>query len=426
MIDFLSLHMYIRAGLLLILLLLTTVDLCAFVLMCTKKKAYLRRILFFVFSVVTFSSLTYFSAMQNAVLNSLSFDDYGLSKSVWMVIPVCVINIAYVCWVMVKLMHERKNSITSLSVKESFDNLPTGLCFSRKNGMVQLVNYQMNKLSYLLTGEDIQNAEKFWDLVSEGELDDDVERLASGENPEIRFRDGKVWSFARETIDSVIQITATDITDYCLLTDTLEKKNAELRKMNDRLRKHGENVDEVVRSKERLETKVRIHGEFGQALIATHHALQDENSSLESVSELWKRNIAVLRMEAEPSTGSDHLTNFVRMAESAGVSVEIKGKMPRNKEIRLLIMSAATESLTNAVKHADAKTLFIEIEEMPDSYAAVFTNDGDVPETSIIIEGGGLGSLRRKIERVGGEMYASGKPMFTLTLKLFKESGEKL
>ncbi len=71
-------------------------------------------------------------------------------------------------------------------------------------------------------------------------------------------------------------------------------------------------------------------------------------------------------------------------------------------------------------------TLFIEIEEMPDSYAVVFTNDGDVPEASTVVEGGGLGSLRRKIERAGGEMYVSGKPSFTLTLKLLKESGEKL
>ena len=424
--DFLSLHMYIRAGLLLMLLLLTTIDLCTFVLMCTKKKAYLRRILFFVFCVVNFASLVYFSAMQNADLHNLSFNGYGLGKAVWAVIPVAVTNIAYVCWVMVKLMHERKNSITSLSVKESFDNLPTGLCFSRQNGMVQLVNYQMNKLSYLLMGEDIQNAEKFWRLVSEGELDDGVERLTSGEKPEIRFRDGRVWAFAREAIDSVIQITATDITDYCILTDTLEKKNTELQQMNDRLRKHGENVDEVVRSKERLETKMRIHGEFGQALIATHHALQDESRSLEAVSELWERNIAVLRMQAEPSAGSDYLTTFVKMAESAGVRVEIKGKFPRNKEKRLLIMSAATESLTNAVKHADANTLFIEIEEMPDSYAVVFTNDGDVPEASTVVEGGGLGSLRRKVERAGGEMYVSGTPSFTLTLKLLKESGEKL
>lgn len=426
MIDFLSLHVYVRTAILLFMLMLTTFDICLLITLLAKKKEWYKAIICFIFTVFISVSLVYFSSMQNAVINNLHYDKYRFSDFILPVLFICAINAVFLCWTTVGFSRELKSSISPSSVKESFDNLPTGLCFSKKNGMVQLVNHQMNKLSYLLTGSDIQNAEVFWQLVSVGQLDDDVERITSGEKPEIRFRNGHVWCFAREDIDSVVQITATDITDYLLLTKTLEEKNTELKKMNDRLRKYGENVGEVMSSKERLETKVRIHSEFGRALIATHHELQDEDSTLEDTVRLWKRNIAVLRMEAEPSSESDHLTTLVKTADSVGVSIEVKGKMPRAKENRLLVMSVATEALTNAVKYADAEKMTIESEEMADCYVVCFTNDGKKPETDVITEGGGLSSLRKKIERAGGEMYVSGLPEFTLTIKLMKESGEMI
>ena len=425
MIDFLSLNIYVRTVVLLFMLLITTLNLCLMITLVARKKEWYKTLICLMLTVFMSLSLGYFASMQNADINKLHFVNYGFSGYFLLIIPAFAVNTAFLCWMAVSFNRERKNSILSSSVKEGFDNLPTGLCFSRKNGMVQLVNHQMNTLSYLLTGSDVQNAESFWQLVSVGQLDDDVERLTSGEKPEIRFRNGRVWCFARENLDSVVQITATDITEYLLLTQTLEQKNTELEKMNSRLRKHGENVAEVTRSKERLETKVRIHNEFGRSLIATHHALQGEGS-LENIAALWKRNIAVLRMEAEPSSDSDHLTALMKSAESVDVKIEIKGRMPRVKETRFLIMAAATETLTNAVKHADAQKMIIEIEELSDSYVVCFTNDGKIPETQEITEGGGLGSLRKKIENAGGEMYVSGMPEFRLTIKLMKESGDRI
>lgn len=425
MIDFLSLNIYVRTAVLLFMLLITTLNLCLLITLIARKKEWYKTLICLVLTAFTSAVLVCFSSIQNAAVNNLSFEDYGLSGYVLPTLPVFAVNTAFLCWMAMSFNRERKNSILPSSVKEGFDNLPTGLCFSRKNGMVQLVNHQMNTLSYLLTGSDIQNAESFWQLVSVGQLDDDVERLTSGERPEIRFRNGSVWSFARENLDSVVQITATDITEYLLLSKKLEQKNTELKKMNSRLRKHGENVDEVTRSKERLETKVRIHNEFGRSLIATHHALQEEGA-LEDIAALWKRNIAVLRMEAEPSADSDQLTALMKSAETVGVQIEIKGRIPRVKEARFLIMAAATETLTNAVKHADAGKMMIEIEELPDSYLVCFTNNGKKPEVQEITEGGGLGSLRKKIENAGGEMYVSGMPEFILTIKLMKESGDRI
>ncbi|MEE0982049.1 MAG: hypothetical protein U0K91_10210, partial [Acutalibacteraceae bacterium] len=172
MIDFLSLNIYVRTAILLFMLLITTLNLCLLITLIARKKEWYKTLICLVLTVFTSAVLVYFSSMQNADVNNLSFDTYGLSGYILPTLPVFAINTAFLCWMAVSFNRERKNSILPSSVKEGFDNLPTGLCFSRKNGMVQLVNHQMNTLSYLLTGSDIQNAESFWHLVSVGQLDD--------------------------------------------------------------------------------------------------------------------------------------------------------------------------------------------------------------------------------------------------------------
>ncbi len=49
-------------------------------------------------------------------------------------------------------------TLNRLAIKESFDNLPTGLCFSRPEGFVLLANRKMEQLCFELTGEDFQDA----------------------------------------------------------------------------------------------------------------------------------------------------------------------------------------------------------------------------------------------------------------------------
>ena len=65
-------------------------------------------------------------------------------------------------------------------------------------------------------------------------------------------------------LEGIFQLNAADTTRIYAVTEELRQKNIELAALNLRLRKYGENVDELTRSKERLETKSRIHGELAQ------------------------------------------------------------------------------------------------------------------------------------------------------------------
>mgnify|MGYP006955468354 CR=1 FL=1 len=102
-----------------------------------------------------------------------------------------------------------------------------------------------------------------------------------------------------ENLNGIHQLSAADTTQIQEVTDKLKEKNIELATLNLRLRKYGENVDELTRSKERLETKTRIHSELGQALLSTRRFLLEDASEQIPPLELWQRNIAMLRKEAQ-------------------------------------------------------------------------------------------------------------------------------
>lgn len=116
---------------------------------------------------------------------------------------------------------------------------------------------------------------------------------------------------------------------------------------------------------------------------------------------------------------------MVQTAKAFGVTIDIYGKVPVHKWVEQLFLEAATEAMTNAVRHADARALYIRFSETDMKYQVSFQNDGKLPETDMI-EGGGLGSLRRKIEMAGGTMSIGCDPRYTLTVSVEKKGGESL
>ena len=333
--------------------------------------------------------------------------------------------IAALSVIAVRVQRKERNSITRSSVKESLDWLNTGLCFAYKNGMVMLINHRMNNLSHTIFGRDIQNANAFWENLNDGEIQSGVARIFMGENPTFRLPDQTVWTFAHEVLGGITQLTAAETTQLNKLTEELKEKNAELSVMNDRLRKYGENVDELTREKERLETKARIHRELGQALLLTRRYLQGESENTQELLNVLKRNIAMLRLESESPKNDEPLDMLMKAAHSAGIEIHINGRMPRQENIRRLFFEAATEALTNAVRHADAKNLYIVFAKRKDTRSVCFTNDGEKPQEKII-EGGGLGALRKETEQLGGTMKSYYKDGFALKLTVPAERRDDL
>ena len=385
----------------------------------SKRKVTVSKLLLSVFTVADFILLILFGADMRSSI-------YGLERNVIsqgfceqpIIISVVIVASILISLVVIgiKEISYRKNTITRSSIKESIDKLNAGLCFAIPNGRTILVNAVMNKLCYDLTGRDLQNADSFWNRLSSNDILNDVECLEKGNNPCYRLADGSVWRFSREHLPSFVQITASDITQVYAVNNSLQEKNKDLKNLNLRLREYGGNVDILTRSKERLETKVNIHRELGQALLATRKYLQGESD--ESPTKIWEKNISVLRMESN-LPDEDTYKMFLEAAKSIGVNVKMTGCLPDNTEVKNLFLSAAAEALVNGVRHGNATTIYIDLSETSNTYTVKFRNNGKQP-ASPIIEGGGLGSLRKKVQRICGVMSVLTQPEFLIVIEVRK------
>ena len=330
-----------------------------------------------------------------------------------------------------RILKYYRNSITVSSIKESIDNLPTGLSFSAPNGRILLANRKMEMLCHAVTGTDFQDAEQFWDILYSGRVCKDAERISDGNTPGIRLSDSTIWTFGKKILTvenhTVVQITAADTTELYELSEDLKENNRQLAEMNNRLRQYGENIDSFVRSREVLEAKMRIHNEVGQALLASRSYLLHEAAPLQEADILkrWKYIVALLKKESAPQDFRRTWNYFADAADSAGVKIILEGELPDNEETVKMIVAAAAEALTNAVRHAVADELSIKLYESENKLEITFTNNGRRPAGEIT-EGGGLEALRLRLEEAGCSMKISARPYFVLNITLPMTAGGKL
>ena len=376
--------------------------------------------------VVSGTLMIIYTAEARANLRSLSVpevSDWLCGKSVLFPIAVFLVILAIELVIFQDEWKFRKNTITRSSIKEGIDKISSGLCFYQKGGRVILANQRINTLCFQIAGRDLQNAQLFWDLLRSGDPIPGVRRIASGNQPVFQLTDGSVWTFSCKEVEDIFQLSAAQTTQIHAVTEELKQKNIELKALNLRLRKYGENVDELTRAEERLETKSRIHSELGQALLASRRYLINEGDCEHIPLEQWRSSIAMLRKEAEQRDAEKPLDMLQRIAASTGITTQITGALPIAEDIQKLFVEAAAEALTNAISHAQAKTLYIDLKETEGAFSASFRNDG-IPPQGVIAEGGGLGSLRKKLEREGGTMTVSSCPDFVLTVVLPKKGGD--
>ncbi len=71
-------------------------------------------------------------------------------------------------YITVRLHHCRNTDITAMSIKESFDGLPTGLCYFDENGLVVLKNNLMESICLELTGKSLNVAMPFREKIKRG------------------------------------------------------------------------------------------------------------------------------------------------------------------------------------------------------------------------------------------------------------------
>ena len=294
-----------------------------------------------------------------------------------------------------------------------------------------LANRKMEQLCFELTGEDLQDAGHFWEQLTKKTGQIQARAVVYSEQPCFCLENQEIWTFQRDVLNTdrrqLIQLTAVNITELYHLLEQLDQKHLELKRMNGRLRQYSENMESYVRSRELLETKMRIHKEIGQALLASRVYICQKVPELteQDILKRWESVVLVLKKEAEPEVPENKWLQFVRAAGDAGVQVITSGSIPTDPVRQEYLLMAAVEALTNAVRHGEADRLKIVLTEENGYIRVCFFNNGKNP-TLPVREGGGLGALRIRLEEAGGSMQILTTPEFCLSVLLPKKGGREV
>lgn len=299
------------------------------------------------------------------------------------------------------------------SVKEAFDNLPSGICFFDKNGILTLCNRKMYSLIIEFTGKDPQSLAELYELM------DGSGAVAQKETHVYMSADGTAWRFAAEQITAVdgssyTQVTAFDVTELYRRTKELEQNNLALAEYGARLSRLSADILAVTREEEILKMKMRIHDDIGRSVIATRLFLREKRPLGELDLSVWKDAVRLLKNEAEEPDETNALKSLESAGRGIGISLHTKGTLPDGRTADV-IASAIRECMTNAVRHAGAKELFVKLSNDAETATAEIKNSGAVPDGEIV-PGGGLSSLRFRVESCGGKMEIETLPQFKLTV----------
>lgn len=305
------------------------------------------------------------------------------------------------------------------SIIEAFDNLPTGVCFFRKNGILTLCNLKMSQLAFEVTGRDLQNLSEL-----QAALDEPHEGVIK-DGSEYILPDGTAWFFAGKVItdrygDCYVQITASDVTELHAKRHRLAEENEQLIKIRNSLRQLSANVAAETREKEILSMKMHVHDDIGSSMIAAHQILKQRKpmTDADDVVATWERAIDLLRRTNDEKPEKDELSQLRDLSMGMGLEIVLTGEMPRDDEMSYLVVTAIRECVTNAVSYAEAKHLNVRVETAHDGMTLVTIENDGKPPADDVVEGGGLSMLRRRIEYAGGSMKVVSSPVFRLIVSL--------
>ena len=319
-----------------------------------------------------------------------------------------------------------KYNIKGRSIKESFDNLPSGVCFADSKGMIVLCNRQMHRLCCILLGTGLQH---IFELREALQTPTDTVTHVEGTNDTFRFPDGRIWEFRESTVTVVggktyTQIQALSLTELYAKKTELEQKNRELEEVNKRARKLYAELDNTVREEEAFAIKMRIHSDIGLRLLATHKVLREGGlTELKEAGKIWRSTLNVFgiadavasdytNIEKKTSSRSEEmLHNLINSAAGIGLKIILDGNLPEDREQSYLITTAMRECATNTVRHAGGNEMKVRIFEVKSTLVVWIENNGKPPERRVV-EGGGLSDLRKRIEKAGGTMRIKSSPTY--------------
>ncbi len=303
-------------------------------------------------------------------------------------------------------------------IKESIDNLPTGIIFAKKNGIILLANKKMYDIYYLITGEVLQSALSFWKSLDTD--NEHIEVIEHGDTPCLRVDGKSVYNFSKNIVNmngmEVLRIDAVDITKlYELRLELLEKKK-DIEKIRKKMVDTMYSLEKITSEEEIIDAKMKVHRTMGEGLASVRHYLLTGDGDILKSLNTWKSSLKLLDKD-DGFIRQGHIESLKNAGRALGIDIHILGDFPSSKKAAKVIIWVAKECLINSAIHADAKNMYITIEETGDDFVISFANDGRKLEKNIR-PGGGFASIRKVVVDFGGSFEYTTRDDFVLTVYL--------
>ncbi|MBR2598973.1 MAG: hypothetical protein IKE09_10595 [Clostridiales bacterium] len=310
----------------------------------------------------------------------------------------------------------RTDNVTPDSIQQAIDALPDGISISSKDGIVRLSNLKINTLSRALTGKVLTNAELFWDAVIKNGKEQGGSFL-------VDLPDNEVWLFTKEDLRTddadYDQITSMNVTERYKIIRELEEKHGHLQDIRRRMKEVSDLSGDMFIAQEEADARAALHNQLGQVLLMGRYYInhQDITDPKMVYAATRQMNQFLLGEAKEPYQGEeDSIIQAVSMAGSIGIKVIMNGPAPENNDVRKILSKAITECAANTIKHAEGNTITVNMSADNGRTLISITNNGKPPKGEIT-ESGGLLSLRRDVENLGGSVQIESEPEFNLIMR---------
>ena len=181
-------------------------------------------------------------------------------------------------------------------------------------------------------------------------------------------------------------------------------------------RRESGRIASAAQEEERKRIARELHDEVGQVLTAVMLQLDDADAR-EAVRQSLD-DVRRIARELRPETLDDlgllsALRALSNTAAHQGLRVERQldiGDLRLRPEVELAVYRVAQESLTNVMRHADAKEVLVALQQVDGSLRLVVRDDGRRPPAGDGQAGAGIAGMSERALHVGGRLTVASGP----------------